>query len=61
MSTTTEPQPSLAELFAEQKKQTALLEQIASQNLAVIDALADEAEDDQDRQPTHYLDGTPCQ
>lgn len=54
-------QPSMVELLAEMQKQTSLLQTIADQNLAVIDALADEADDDQDRQPTHYLDGTPCQ
>ncbi len=54
-------QPNMVELLAEQQKQTALLEKIATQNLALIEALADEADDDQDAPPTHYLDGTPCQ
>lgn len=54
-------QPNMADLLAEQQKQTALLEQIASQNLALIEALADDTAIDPDELPhTHYLDGTPC-
>lgn len=51
----------LERMLEEQKKQTSLLEQIASQNLALIEALADDTAIDQDELPrTHYLDGTPC-
>jgi hypothetical protein len=52
--------PSLGDLLAEQQKQTALLEQIATQNLALLEALADDtAIDPGDRPRTHYLDGSP--
>lgn len=58
---TAQLQPSLGDLLAEQQKQTALLEQIATQNLALIEALADDVAMDPDEQPrTHYLDGRPC-
>lgn len=60
-SVSSQSQPSLAELLAEMQKQTSLLQTIAEHNLALIDALADEADDDQGSPPTHYLDGTPCQ
>ncbi|EKT4543016.1 hypothetical protein QEM15_005254 [Pseudomonas putida] len=51
----------LERMLEEQKKQTSLLEQIASQNLALIEALADDTAIDPDELPrTHYLDGTPC-
>ena len=53
-------QPNMAELLGEQKKQTALLEQIATQNLALIEALADGDDADPDAVPQTYLDGTPC-
>lgn len=52
--------PSLTELLAEQRKQTLLLEQIATQNLALIQALAGEQDDDDDAPPRTHLDGTPC-
>lgn len=58
---TAQLQPSLGDLLAEQQKQTALLEQIATQNLALIEALADDVASDPDELPlTHYLDGRPC-
>lgn len=51
----------LEQMVAEQKKQTSLLEQIATQNLALIEALADDVVSDPDELPiTHYLDGKPC-
>ncbi|WP_129932383.1 MULTISPECIES: hypothetical protein [unclassified Pseudomonas] len=51
----------LEQMLAEQKKQTGLLEQIASQNLELIEALADDVDIDQDELPrAHYLDGSPC-
>ncbi|WP_047305233.1 hypothetical protein [Pseudomonas fluorescens] len=57
---TAQLQPSVSDLLAEQKKQTALLEQIASQNLALIEALADDQAVDPDAQHLTYMDGTPC-
>ncbi|MBF8728718.1 MULTISPECIES: hypothetical protein [Pseudomonas putida group] len=53
-------QPNMADLLAEQQKQTALLEQIATQNLALIEALADGDDADPEAEPRSYLDGTPC-
>lgn len=53
-------QPSTAELLAEMQKQTALLEQIATGQLALIEALADDESEDPDAPPRTYLDGTPC-
>lgn len=50
----------LEQMLAEQKKQTSLLEQIATQNLALIEALADGDGADPDAQPSTYLDGSPC-
>ncbi|MDQ2487652.1 MULTISPECIES: hypothetical protein [Pseudomonas] len=48
------------QLLAELQKQTSLLEQIAAQNLALIEALADGDDVDPDAEPGTYLDGTPC-
>ena len=49
----------LVELLAEQKKQTALLEQIASQQILMIEVLADEqGEQDPDALPMTYMDGS---
>lgn len=57
----TEPVISLLEsILAEQKQQTGLLEQIAIQNQALIEALADEDESDPDAPPQTYLSGAPC-
>lgn len=50
----------LEQMLVEQKKQTSLLEQIATQNLALIEALADSDGADPDAQPSTYLDGSPC-
>lgn len=51
----------LQQILEQQQKQTGLLETIASQNLALIEALADDVDNDQDELPrTHYLDGSPC-
>lgn len=51
----------LEQMLAEQKQQTRLLEQIATQSLALIEALADDVVSDPDELPlTHYLDGRPC-
>lgn len=56
-----EPVISLLEqMLEEQKKQTSLLEQIATQNLALIEALADEGGVDPDAPPQTYLSGSPC-
>ena len=49
----------LVELLAEQKKQTALLEQIVSQQILMIEAIADEqGEQDPDALPMTYMDGS---
>ncbi|NPA19199.1 MAG: hypothetical protein GXO53_08435 [Gammaproteobacteria bacterium] len=56
---TAQLQPSVADLLAEQQKQTALLEQIATQNLALIEALADDQGVEPDAAPQVYLSGAP--
>ncbi|NNA98809.1 MULTISPECIES: hypothetical protein [Pseudomonas] len=49
----------LVELLTEQKKQTSLLEQIASQQILMIEVLADEQGDqDPDAMPMTYIDGS---
>ena len=49
----------LVELLAEQKKQTALLEQIAKQQILMIEVLADEqGEQDPDAMSMTYIDGS---
>ncbi|AYN09520.1 hypothetical protein [Pseudomonas putida] len=50
----------LEQILVEQKKQTGLLEQIATQGLALIEALADDGDADPDAEPQTYLDGTAC-
>lgn len=50
----------LQQILDQQQKQTSLLEQIATQNLALIEALADESDDDPDAPPNIYLSGAPC-
>lgn len=50
----------LQQILDQQKKQTGLLEQIATQNLALIEALADGDGQDPDAPPRTYMDGTPC-
>ncbi|MFV3288504.1 hypothetical protein ACNFBR_07190 [Pseudomonas sp. NY11955] len=50
----------LQQILDQQQKQTSLLEQIATQNLALIEALADEGGIDPDAPPQTYLSGAPC-
>lgn len=50
----------LQQILDQQQKQTSLLEQIATQNLALIEALADDVGSDHDAQPLTYLSGAPC-
>ncbi|MBX6689027.1 hypothetical protein I8746_05370 [Pseudomonas sp. USTB-Z] len=50
----------LQQILDQQQKQTILLEQIATQNLALIGALADEGDVDPDTPPQTYLSGAPC-
>ncbi|MBF8780996.1 hypothetical protein IV505_14865 [Pseudomonas fulva] len=50
----------LEQMLAEQQKQTSLLEQIATGQLALIEALADGEGEDPDAAPRTYLDGTAC-
>lgn len=56
---TAQLQPNIADLLAEQQKQTALLEQIATQNQALIQALAYDVDSDLDAVPLTYLNGAP--
>lgn len=50
-----------AEMLAEMKKQTALLERMEAHQALLIQALAeDQAEQDPDARPLTYMDGTPC-
>lgn len=57
---TAQLQPNLGELIAEQRKQTAVLEQIALNQIALIEALAEDQGLDPDLQPMSYLNGAPC-
>lgn len=50
----------LEQMLVEQKKQTGLLVQIATQNLALIEALGDDQVADADAVPRTYLSGAPC-
>lgn len=50
----------LEQILSEQKKQTSLLDQIATQNLGLIEALADVDDADPDAPLSTYLDGSPC-
>ncbi|MGO0633144.1 hypothetical protein ACTORR_24480 [Pseudomonas sp. SAR267] len=51
----------IQQILEQEQKQTSLLETIASQNLALIEALADDTAIDPDELPRmHYLDGSPC-
>lgn len=50
----------LQQILEQQQKQTGLLEQIATQNLALIEALAEGDGSDPDGPPLTYMDGTPC-
>ncbi|WAK44853.1 hypothetical protein [Pseudomonas phage PseuP_224] len=49
----------LQQILEQQQKQTALLETIASQNLALIEALADDQGADPDAALQTYLSGAP--
>lgn len=56
---TAQLQPGIQGLLDEQKKQTSLLEQIAKQQILMIEVLADEqGEQDPDALPTTYMDGS---
>lgn len=48
------------DLLEEQRKQTAILERMAEQQLLLIQALAEDEPEDPDAQPLTYMDGTPC-
>lgn len=51
----------LVEILGEQRKQTALIEQMNRLQILLIEALAeDQIEEDPDAQPRTYMDGTPC-
>ncbi|WP_369991305.1 hypothetical protein [Pseudomonas xanthosomatis] len=49
----------LQQILDQQQKQTSLLEQIATQNLALIEALADDQGLEPDAAPQSYLSGAP--
>ncbi|NWL48398.1 hypothetical protein DM819_21650 [Pseudomonas hunanensis] len=49
----------LQQILDQQQKQTSLLEQIATQNLALVEALADGDDADSDAMPLAYLSGAP--
>ncbi len=49
----------LAQVLAEQVRQTTLLQRMADQQLMLIQAMADEPEDS-DALPLTYMDGSPC-
>lgn len=57
---TAQLQPNLSELLTEQRKQTEVLEQIALNQIALIEALAEDQGLDPDLQPMSYLNGAPC-
>jgi hypothetical protein len=50
----------LSQVLAEQKQQTAILNRMAEQQLLLIQALADDGDEDPDAVPLTYMDGTPC-
>lgn len=50
----------LQAILDEQKKQTAILERMASQQALLIQALAEDQGQDPDAMPLTYMDGTPC-
>lgn len=57
---TVEIQSRGGDLLDEQRKQTAILERMAEQQLLLIQALAEDGQDDPDAPPPTHLDGTPC-
>ncbi|CAI8940115.1 hypothetical protein [Pseudomonas sp. IT-P294] len=50
----------LTQVLTEQKQQTAILNRMAEQQLLLIQALADESDEDPDALPSTYMDGSPC-
>lgn len=51
----------LVEILGEQRKQTALIEQMNRLQILLIEALAEgQIDEDPDAQPLTYMDGTPC-
>lgn len=51
----------LVEILGEQRKQTALIEQMNRLQILLIEALVeDQIDEDPDAQPLTYMDGTPC-
>ena len=50
----------LTQVLAEQKQQTVILNRMAEQQLLLIQALADDGDEDPDAMPSTYMDGTPC-
>ena len=50
----------LTQVLTEQKQQAAILNRMAEQQLLLIQALADDSDEDPDAMPSTYMDGTPC-
>lgn len=50
----------LQQILEQEQKQTGLLEMIAGQNLALIEALADGEGVDPGATASTYMDGSPC-
>lgn len=57
---TAQLQPGVAGLLEEQREQTAILRQIAEQQLLLIQAMGEDVAEDPDTQPITYMDGSPC-
>ncbi|OHV13007.1 hypothetical protein [Kushneria phosphatilytica] len=49
----------LEQLLAETRRQTAAIENLTEVNLKLVEALAEESEQEDDTEPSRYLDGTP--
>ncbi|VVO24194.1 hypothetical protein [Pseudomonas fluorescens] len=48
----------LTQMLTEQKQQTAILSRMAEQQLLLIQALADDGDEDPDAMPLTYMDGS---
>ena len=57
---TAQLQPGVSGLLEEQRKQTVILERMAEQQLLLIQALADNGDEDHDVVLSTYIDGSPC-
>jgi hypothetical protein len=57
---TAQLQPGVSGLLEEHRKQTVILERIAEQQLLLIQALAEDGDEDDDVMSSTYIDGSPC-